>query len=212
MVKEVRRVKGDGVEDVPGSGTRVERFRDVYEANYSRVLGYALRRTGSPDDAADAVAETFLTAWRRLDHLPEGADARLWLYGVARRVLANSRRAEMRRGRLVARLQSNSDTDDLASRDSEAVTFLEAVTRAFRALREADRDVLGLSVWESLSYKELGAVLGCTAGAARIRAHRARRRLASELERMGIDVKRSTASGHVWIDGRSPVTRAEEAW
>jgi hypothetical protein len=49
------------------------------------ILGYALRRTTSPDDAADILAETFLTAWRRLDELPSGEEAGLWLYGVARR-------------------------------------------------------------------------------------------------------------------------------
>jgi len=47
-----------------------ERFTAIYEANYHRILGYALRRT-SRDDTADVVAETFLVAWRRLgDVLP----------------------------------------------------------------------------------------------------------------------------------------------
>jgi Sigma-70 region 2 len=40
------------------------RFRAVYDANYHRVLGYALRRTTSRQDAEDVVADTFLTAWR----------------------------------------------------------------------------------------------------------------------------------------------------
>jgi RNA polymerase sigma-70 factor (ECF subfamily) len=43
-----------------------------------------LRRTDNADDAADVIAETFLTAWRRLDEIPAGDQARLWLYGVAR--------------------------------------------------------------------------------------------------------------------------------
>ena len=64
---------------------RRRRFEDIYTANCTPILGYALRRTGSGDDAADIVAETFLTAWRRLDDVPPGDEARLWLYGVARR-------------------------------------------------------------------------------------------------------------------------------
>jgi RNA polymerase sigma-70 factor (ECF subfamily) len=34
------------------------------------------------EDAADVVAETFLVAWRRLDSVPGGDEARLWLYAV----------------------------------------------------------------------------------------------------------------------------------
>jgi DNA-directed RNA polymerase specialized sigma24 family protein len=68
---------------------RRRRFEQMYEANYGPVLGYVVRRTGRPDDAADVIAETFLTAWRRLADVPAGEAARPWLFGVARRVLAN---------------------------------------------------------------------------------------------------------------------------
>ena len=52
---------------------REERFRELFNAYYHQVLGYALRRAASRDDAADVVAETFLVAWRRLDDLPSEA-------------------------------------------------------------------------------------------------------------------------------------------
>ena len=48
------------------------------------------------------MAETFLVAWRRLDDVP--ADALPWLYGVARRVLANQRRSADRGAALERRL------------------------------------------------------------------------------------------------------------
>ena len=68
---------------------RQHRFEEIYAANHDAVLGYVLRRTENSDDAADVIAETFLTAWRRLDDVPGGGEARLWLYGVAKRMLAN---------------------------------------------------------------------------------------------------------------------------
>src|ERR1700735_4326130 len=61
-------------------------------AHCAPILGCAPRRTHNPADAADVIAETFLTAWRRLDAVPPGDEARLRLYGVARRVLAHYRR------------------------------------------------------------------------------------------------------------------------
>ena len=65
---------------------RRERFAQAFEEHFRAVSAYALRRT-TPAEAEDAVAETFLVAWRRLDELPD--DAKPWLLGVARRVLAN---------------------------------------------------------------------------------------------------------------------------
>jgi DNA-directed RNA polymerase specialized sigma24 family protein len=41
---------------------RRRRFDQVYAVHHAAILGYALRRTGNADDAADVIAETFLTA------------------------------------------------------------------------------------------------------------------------------------------------------
>ena len=92
-------------------GERAERqvrFERLYDQASLQVLGYALRRASTPEDAADAVSDTFMIAWRRLDEVPDGDEARLWLYGVARRVLANQRRGLQRRERLEARLGTRS--------------------------------------------------------------------------------------------------------
>ncbi len=83
------------------------RFETLYGATYHQLMGYALRRTADPADAADVVAETFLVAWRRIDVVPTGDAARLWLYGTARRILANQRRGSQRRLALADRLRQD---------------------------------------------------------------------------------------------------------
>lgn len=180
-------------------GKERDRFRDLYEANYGRILGYALRRGASADDAADVVAETFLVAWRRFEEVPEGEEARGWLYGVARRVLGNHRRGALRRARLTTRV-----AEEIARLDRLAAPTLDGVDArlAFQALRPADREVLGLSMWEKLGTADLAAALGCSPNAAKIRLHRARRRLVRELNRRGVDLKPGESPGHVnywWI-------------
>jgi RNA polymerase sigma-70 factor (ECF subfamily) len=81
-----------------------DRFRRPFAETERELLTYVLRRVDRAEDAADVVAETFLVAWRRLDKVPAGDEARLWLYGVARRQLANQRRGQLRRLRLADRL------------------------------------------------------------------------------------------------------------
>ena len=156
---------------------RRRRFEEIYAACHDPVLGYALRRTGNGDDAADVLAETFLVAWRRLDDVPAGDRARPWLYGVARRVLANHHRGERRRTALGERLRA-----ELTSVTDHAVTDLDAVAVAFRGLSGDDRELLSLVGWEGLDAGQIAIALGCSRNAVRIRLHRARRRFARALE------------------------------
>jgi RNA polymerase sigma factor (sigma-70 family) len=154
---------------------RRARFRALYDANYTHVLGYALRRTATREDAEDVVAETFLTAWRRLEEMPVGSGARPWRYGVARKVLANQRRGDVRRTRLRGRLHAADERAPGAELETAGVAV------AFHRLSDRDREVLALAAWEELDAGEIAMVLGCSRNAARIRLHRARRRLAREL-------------------------------
>jgi RNA polymerase sigma factor (sigma-70 family) len=183
------------------------RFEEIYAAQYSDILAYVRRRTDSPDDAADALAETFTIAWRRVADIPSGGGARLWLYGVARRVLANGRRAQSRRGELVERLGAQlalwTESAGTASDD-----HLDDVREALRRLADDDREVLCLAIWEGLSSEEIATVLGCSSGAVRLRLHRARKRLAGELRALGRDL---TERGRQMITSAKPATPARSA-
>ena len=163
---------------VTTASVRQRRFEAVYLAHHGPILGYVLRRTDNPDDAADVIGEVFLTAWRRLDDVPDGDQSRLWLYGVARRVLANHRRGERRRSALTDRLRSDLA---MAYRPPEYTGEAARVAAAFRALPEADRELLSLSAWEGLDNGQIAVVLGCSRNAVRIRLYRARKRFAAGL-------------------------------
>ncbi|WGY01380.1 sigma-70 family RNA polymerase sigma factor [Nocardioides sp. QY071] len=150
-------------------------FRRLYDAHFDAVLGFALRRTDRPEDAADVTADTFLVAWRRLGHVPRGDAARPWLYGVARRTLANHRRGEGRRAALGDRLrrQLAHAVADLA----DEVVHRADVTAAMRRLSARDEEVLQLHLWEGLEPREIADVLGVPASVVRPRLSRARSRL-----------------------------------
>lgn len=170
---------------------RTVRFEEIYDAYSGLILAYAARRTGGIDEAADIVAETFTVAWRRMDDVPAGDEARPWLYGVARRVLANHHRGAQRRCRLDERLM----TESLARPPSESdAGQLELIAQAFGALGDADRELLTLVGWDGLERDAIAVVLGCTVATVRVRLHRARRRFENELAAVGM--QRSGAHGH----------------
>jgi RNA polymerase sigma-70 factor (ECF subfamily) len=154
-----------------------QRFARLYRENARQILGYALRRCPDPEDAADAVAETFLAAWRRLAEVPLGEEGRLWLFGTARLVVANQRRGERRRNRLTEHLH-----EELRHQlPVEAAAAPTGILEALKALDEPDRELLMLVGWEDLTPAQAAQVLGITALAARSRLHRARRRLRARL-------------------------------
>lgn len=156
---------------------RAARFRVLYDEAYPRMMGYAMRRVASRQDAEDIVSEVFTIAWRRLEDIPSDARRLPWMYGTARRTLANHYRGRDRKERLIGRLQHE---------PSPAGQSYDEVHEALDRLRPADREMLTLNAWDDLDTADIALVLGIPAATAAVRLHRARRRLARELERLGL--------------------------
>jgi RNA polymerase sigma factor (sigma-70 family) len=185
---------------------RRARFEELYRAHGRHVLAFAVRRTAQPADAADVLAEVFLVVWRRIDDVPDGDEARLWLYGVAHNVVANSRRSDRRRTRLALRLAAALREHVVVADPTEQVGAVAAVHAAMASLSSEDRDVLQLAGWEGLSGSEIGAVLGLSPVAVRSRIHRARGRLRAAL---ATDGQHPPPDGHEEADER-PLVRDHE--
>ena len=154
---------------------REHAFRRLYAEHFDAVLAFALRRVDRPEDAADVTADTFLVAWRRLAHVPPAHETRPWLYGVARRVLANHRRGDRRRSALGDRLKR--DLATCVPDASDHVVQQADVIAAMHQLSGRDQEVLELHLWEGLESREIAEVLGLSATVVRPRLSRARTRL-----------------------------------
>ena len=151
-------------------------FEELYRATYPRVSAYA-RSLVSPEDADDAVAESYAIAWRRQRDIPEGVELG-WLIGITRRVLANARRTRRRAGALHALLdlQPRAVGPDPAERVAD-----RELRDALKTLSPLDREAVVLTAWFDLSSDDAARALGITPAAFRMRAARARRRLRAVL-------------------------------
>ena len=166
-----------------------DRFIRLYES-YHRMIYVYCRRRASADRVEDAVADTFLVAWKKIDEIPETPDDLPWLYGVAFRVLAQQWRGMSRRVRFEGRLASlgiappDLPEDYIVVRhDSRQV--LEAAARP----RTIDQEILRLSLWEELPHADIARVLDIKPDAVRQRLSRAIKSLAREFDRL--EAKRS---------------------
>lgn len=154
-------------------------FGAIYVRHAGSVYSYLARRVG-PQTAEDLIAEVFLRALeaRRRTRPHASGSALPWLYGIARNVIRQQPRASPRTelpevpdqfdwSTVDARLDANSRTSDLR--------------RALDGLSGSEREVLLLVSWEQLTVAEAAEVLGISAGAARMRLHRARAHAAAAL-------------------------------
>ena len=149
-----------------------------FRAYGDRVLAYLLHRTDA-DTAQDVLQEVFVIAFRKAHAVPEPPIG--WLFGTARRVLANTLRASKRRDHLIERVAEAVAPQD----DFELAELRGAFATTLTALSPADREVLTLSAWYHLTPDEAAQALGCTPNTYTVRLHRARTRLAEQLARAG---------------------------
>lgn len=149
------------------------RFAEVF-THLGLIKAYATRRGASDPDAL--AADVMAVAWRRLADVPAD-DPRPWLIGVARNlVLADRRRC----GPGTAPVDDPAAATDTGQRPPvELEPRLEA---ALRRLPKRDLEALLLVAWEDLTPAQAARSLGISGVAFRVRLHRARRRLAAELD------------------------------
>ena len=156
-------------------------FDQLYSDHARAVVGYLMRRLPS-EDAREVAAEVFLVAWRRRDELPEAPLP--WLLATARRQAANHRRGQRRHLGLVERVRREPPVRPAETPTDRRVTAL-VVREALTRLSADDQELLRLVTWDDLDMARAAEVLGCSAGAVRVRLHRARQRLEAELARVG---------------------------
>ena len=146
------------------------------------VTAYFARRSADPQTVADLTADTFVQAIASFGSFdPRRGSGRAWLFGIARRVYAGHCEARSRQHEKVARLAGRRElesdqVEELLDRiDAERAG--RALVTGLSALPASERALVELVDLDGLTPKQAAAVLGLSAGAARMRLMRARARL-----------------------------------
>ncbi|WP_430648092.1 RNA polymerase sigma factor [Agromyces sp. GXS1127] len=154
------------------------RLTAAYTANATDLLTYFGRRVDATADAADLLGETFLIATRRRNRLPaDDEQARMWLFGIARNVLANATRGVARQHQFTARLAEHiavMPPEDPGDRAIDVRTALDGIP--------ADQaELVRLVLWDGFTVPQAAVVVGISESTARGRYQRARANLRTRL-------------------------------
>lgn len=144
-------------------------FAELYERHARDVFRYALVLTGRMEDAEDLTSEAFVRIWEAATDIEE-LTVRGYLVTIVRNLHRSSWRREKRRASMPAEVAA-------PAADPLAAVELERVLAALARLPALDREVLALRAEAGLAFDEIAAITGLSAEAARVRVHRARKRL-----------------------------------
>ncbi|MGH3851468.1 MAG: RNA polymerase sigma factor [Pseudonocardiaceae bacterium] len=165
------------------SGDR-QAFEELVRSSQAGVYTLAFRLTTNPEDASDVAQEAYLRAFKSLKRFRGEARFATWMH----RITANCAASHLAR-RAKGRHEELSD-DELVADDrpeidpvamAEAGVLRERMTAALADLPLALRSVVVLRDVYDLSHSAIATELGISEAAAKVRLHRARRKLRERL-------------------------------
>jgi len=151
-------------------------FEQLYTTYFSDVYRFAVWLTRDATRAEDVASETFIRAWAKRDRL-RTETLKGYLLATARNIFLKQRQRSNNHEQLPEEL---ADAAPNPHRMAASRMDLDRVTNALARLPTVDRLALVLRTEQSLPYDEIARVLEISVGAARVKVHRARRRLLAE--------------------------------
>lgn len=161
-----------------------EALRVLFDRHHQGLFSYLSGRLAEPDASEDLAQEVFIRVWRYRDTYDTRRAFLPWLYRIARNVLSNAVRKPNSAPTIAPRPPAPPAPDALLERKDE----VEKVREAVRDLPPAQSEVLLLSRWSGMTYREIGEVVGCSEGAVKVRVFRAMESLRSSLRSLREDV------------------------
>lgn len=200
---------------VSSERTQMDRlFQEEMVPHMDLLYHFALRTTGSADDAKDLLQDTYLKAYRFIGKYEQGTNAKAWLFRIMKNSFINNYRKHAREPEQVdyaaiedyyelVRDQSGEGNDlrkkfynDLL--EDEVVAAMDSITEEFRT-------IIILSDLEGLTYEEIAEMLEIPLGTVRSRLHRARKNLQGKLKAFAL------AKGYLSKETRAAAEAHEEA-
>lgn len=178
------------IEKIKNLDKRHDEFQNEALPHIDVLYNFALRMTGTPDDANDLLQETYLKAYRFFDKFEKGTNCKAWLFRIMKNSYINLYRKYSKEPDKVdydeiknfynSIKDESTDPNDLQERFFGNLLD-DDVTRAIESLSPDFRTVVILCDIEGFTYEEIAQFVECPIGTVRSRLHRGRKMLRIKL-------------------------------
>lgn len=152
------------------SGDR-EAFAELVRRHREALYAFAARLTRDADRALDVTQEAFLKAFANLGRYRGESAFRTWLFAIALNAVRSAARRRSRDEVDLDRAGAIADANPGPDRSVGDAEEVERVAGFLARLPPKQRAAVALRVYGELSFREIGDVLGCAEGAARVNYH-----------------------------------------
>ena len=146
----------------------------LYEAHGARIHRFLRDLLGDTTLAKDATQETFVRAYKKMSTLDPALSVAPWLFGIARNVSLELRKARTRAGRCFVQTEADAPNHDSPERDVLGREALRVVGTALEQLPEERRAMLLLRLDHGMSYDDIAVSMGCSLAKVKVEIFRAR--------------------------------------
>jgi RNA polymerase sigma-70 factor (ECF subfamily) len=175
-------------------GGEMTAFEELYRRHAPRLYNLACRMLDNATDAEDALQDSFLQVFRKIDSFKGDSALSTWLYRLTmNHCLDRLRSRAGRTDRLTEPLDDDARVMSSSGPRVEAAVANIDLERAIAALPDGYRSVFLLHDVEGFDHREVGAILGIAEGTSKSQVHKARLRIREFLTRRGVSPRPAAA-------------------
>lgn len=158
-------------------GGRIGALAELFERHHAPLYRFCLRMVGDRHAAEDLVQEVFMKMLKYRKSFRDDSVFAAWMLRIARNAAVDLLRHASSQPHAEVEVDETPAATPTTEAEASKHERAELIRQALAALPVKHREVIVLSRFEFKTYDEIARVLGCSAGAVKVRAHRAMKQL-----------------------------------
>ncbi|MFC1540834.1 RNA polymerase sigma factor [Candidatus Latescibacterota bacterium] len=155
----------------------VEKLGLLFEKHNKHLYNFFLRQTGKGQESEDLTQEVFFRMLKYRHTYKDEGDFMVWMFKIAYNARNDYYKKHRRFNNIDDEIETLASNDPLPDKVTEQKSEIEFLEKALNSLPQEKKELILMSRYENINYKDIGNILGCTEGTVKVRMYRAMKEL-----------------------------------